>query len=546
MRIGHIFILIVALFAAAVRAAPARVAGDCLDSRLFSNTSLYLYTSPSNPKYISSSNILSYQDHTVVEVATNFMVTYYSTYKVVKNFYGSNNTYVLYQCGSPMPNVTTLGLANNTKVFQIPLRGISASDTTLNGFLNLLGVQDRVYYASPYSVAACFDLLATGSCSRSSNSVNSSNIDAKFSFSETASDSTSIAFTATTDPGALNRAEYIKYLSVFFNLETTANSVFSTIRDTFNNISANVATTLNNTNATKPTMAWIYYQPGGSYGSYSWAEEVELYFTQYRMDYVSAAGGNFLNVTNVLAALPNRSDITYTSGKLGVIVFTNLSYTYPYLVQALSSVDILIDESVYPGVSGTNVTTGLIVSTMHLYNSTSSTPNTIANLKFLNASNPSILRLDGRVNPSGSLDTYETAIARPDLVLADFVRAIYPSFAVSIVGAASSSGSFVRSLDSNSVTLITASTCSPGVNSQCIIAAANATIAAICPPVYINCNEEVVYATTSSPCAPTTCSSNSSSLTPSANDAAAVKPASAILSLAASFFASLLFFRFFL
>jgi hypothetical protein len=50
----------------------------------------------------------------------------------------ANETYVLYQCGTPNPvdsADTELGLDTNTKVFQIPLVSVAVSDSSAAGFL---------------------------------------------------------------------------------------------------------------------------------------------------------------------------------------------------------------------------------------------------------------------------------------------------------------------------------------------------------------------------------------------------------------------------
>lgn len=39
---------------------------------------------------------------------------------------------------------------------------------------------------------------------------------------------------ATSDPDALGRAEWVKFVSVFFNLELKANAVFQTVSDAYN------------------------------------------------------------------------------------------------------------------------------------------------------------------------------------------------------------------------------------------------------------------------------------------------------------------------
>lgn len=45
-----------------------------------------------------------------------------------------NETYVLYQCGTPDPSTLT-PLPAGAKVFQIPLQSVSVADSTANNFL---------------------------------------------------------------------------------------------------------------------------------------------------------------------------------------------------------------------------------------------------------------------------------------------------------------------------------------------------------------------------------------------------------------------------
>ncbi|KAF6264139.1 hypothetical protein COO60DRAFT_220758 [Scenedesmus sp. NREL 46B-D3] len=98
---------------------------------------------------------------TTVEFAQDFTVTYRGTFKVVTNK-RANETYVLYQCGTPNPMDsadTELGLDANTKVFQIPLVSVALADSAAAGFLSELGLTDRVAFSSKFSYNQCLQAI---------------------------------------------------------------------------------------------------------------------------------------------------------------------------------------------------------------------------------------------------------------------------------------------------------------------------------------------------------------------------------------------------
>lgn len=69
----------------------------------------------------------------------------------------ANETYVLYQCGTPNPMDsadTEMGLDANTKVFQIPLSSVAVADSSAAGFL--------VSPAAAYEVVAA--IYTSSSC----------------------------------------------------------------------------------------------------------------------------------------------------------------------------------------------------------------------------------------------------------------------------------------------------------------------------------------------------------------------------------------------
>ncbi len=87
---------------------------------------------------ISPRQPLSQRGLLQVSIAEDFSVQYVGPYKVVTNEL-ANETYVLYQCGTPPPDFLPAGavpgLPDAAKAFQIPLHSVSVADTTVNGFL---------------------------------------------------------------------------------------------------------------------------------------------------------------------------------------------------------------------------------------------------------------------------------------------------------------------------------------------------------------------------------------------------------------------------
>lgn len=74
----------------------------------------------------------------------------------------ANETYVLYQCGTPNPVTlagTETGVPSGTKVFEVPLTSVAVTDSNAAAFLVALGLVDRVARASEYSVDPCLQAV---------------------------------------------------------------------------------------------------------------------------------------------------------------------------------------------------------------------------------------------------------------------------------------------------------------------------------------------------------------------------------------------------
>ncbi|PNW86303.1 hypothetical protein CHLRE_02g081050v5 [Chlamydomonas reinhardtii] len=517
-----LFAALCAACLAVASAAPLRNSADCVNVDLLKVTGVNVFPTT---RQISSSSVQFLQDRTTVSVAQNFEVSYYSTFKVVTNLYTfAKETYVLYQCGTAAPNPADYGLPAATKVLAVPLTAVSVQDTTVLNFMKILNVLDRVAYVTPYAVEPCMQALAGGSCNRTSDNAVADKIDGKFvGFSVKPSDPQAITFTATADPGPLNRAEYIKYVATFFNREAAANTAFNAIVSAYNANKQLAATYLSKNSAVSPLVAWIYYQPKYDSATYKAPEQVVLYFNAYRRQYVQDAGGRLHDLAALNAQYGNNNTITVSGSQL---VFTDLPNTLPVLRTILASVDVVIDESFYDGKNPTQIT---LDDFRALYGLTDAAA--LTDLKFL--ANQRLLRLDGSANPGGTTAWFEEAVARPDIVLHDLVSAFLPNALLSIGDTVPAK--LVRNMFASNpgrVVLSSAAQC-PAAQATC-----GAPASPVCPAVYLDCQGRLTAATDSQPCAPS-CSASPSNNAPNGAGGAASRAAAQPLLLVALLVAAL-------
>ena len=99
--------------------------------------------------------------------------------------------------------------------------------------------------------------------------------------------------------GALNRAEWLKFLGLFFNLDDSANTIFNEINSSYYRNSAMYKAATNST--TPPTVAWISRIDNETSECIN---SFELSYAPYKGQYTRDAGGNVTDMATV-AAMPN-------------------------------------------------------------------------------------------------------------------------------------------------------------------------------------------------------------------------------------------------
>ena len=313
--------------------------------------------------------------------AEDYNVSYHNHYKVVHNL-RANEKYVLYQCGTPAPSGY-----DGYKMFSIPLSKVAVEDSSAQRLLELLGERLAVrYMQTTYAQSPCFQYLVEegevgamesafgGDAAKRASQLQQ--VDALFQFSPS-TDSKTIAITASADPGPLQRAEWVEFMSLFFNKEAEAMQVFEGIRDRYLCHRKQVSE-----HSVKPVVAWAYYS--------SWSKEWVITNAAYKHYYLRDAGAQLVGSTN--------ADMKFntTSG----------------LHAALENVDILIDETYSAGA----YTFSKFLDDYGLQADST--------LKFVQ--NGAVWRFDRLINANYGLDWFAGALVEADVVLEDLITVIQP------------------------------------------------------------------------------------------------------------------------
>lgn len=421
-----IAVLLALLFAAAAHAAPAYerpMNGDCIamSGTIDLSTGLSLYP---DQFMLVGDEADQGTFFTEVTSALGFTVKYYPTYKVVNNTI-AGEVYVLYQCGASPPARTAF--PEGTGFFQVPLTSISAPETVPYAFLANLGVTDRVHDVSPYITAPCGQALLECEGRTSPDYMALSNVTL---LEETVSPlidgmlvttpsdyEKSFTLSAAQDPGVLNRAEWIKFVGLFFNREREASAIFDAIKAEYEATEA-AARTAAAAQPKTPVVAWaqhFIYDP---------SEYYQLSFAPYQAQLTDDAGGAMLDRDSIKAVPgvqgdpfdPSSPNLIFAWGLKGS--FATKEEAKQAFIDALKQADIIIDETY---TEDPTTYSGAAALEKWGFNA--------ADLAEVPAAVTSrIFREDGLVSFEEGmygLDWFESAIARPGRVLADLVRIVH-------------------------------------------------------------------------------------------------------------------------
>eukprot|EP00756_Hemistasia_phaeocysticola_P023160 Hpha_TRINITY_DN15874_c1_g2::TRINITY_DN15874_c1_g2_i4::g.189988::m.189988 len=361
---------------------------------------------------------------TSIVFANLFRVDYFETFKVVSLNYTLQATgysgqavppLVLWRCGTPEPVPgTTSGVAANARLFRVPLATVAVPGTVPLTFLHMLGLLEKVSLIDgTYVSTPCIQKLETCSApqlvkhelSWNTSGWNSSAMEAEGVFTDmwlsgaTLTDK-DIPFDSSADLSPLSRAEWLKFVSLFFNMEPQANTLFNSIRRDYDALKVRTPA------APAPVVAWVSYSTWTNY---------TISGAQYKQRYISDAGGV---PHGVIAG-------TTSSTAIAGCRMSGSSYqcdTPAAFKTALTGVAMIIDESYEfdPAASGTD-------QFVTKYGITTADQN---NTDFPFLVNNKVYRqdlthADARSSGDKGLAWFETAVAFPNEVLSDIKRGLY-------------------------------------------------------------------------------------------------------------------------
>ncbi|GAB5371675.1 hypothetical protein AAMO2058_001600200, partial [Amorphochlora amoebiformis] len=366
------------------------------------------YTSPprqassplSTSNLLSHINLLNIDDMPVTNDHSEFWnVTYHGTFKEAWNVQ-TKQQYILYNNVTLAPPSSAYPSA---RFFQIPLQSVAVAETVAATFMEMLGLREVIRFMGlTYVTSGCLRVLgAQGAiepfegdprfgANSTKRNIQIASVDAVIASefdSQGTTDSKFITYSATADPGTLHRAEWIEFLSLFFDKELEASLSFNGTVERYNCHRAGAQSEDRFLSGNK-TVAWL------AYSSFSKSFRVDT--TAYKRQFTEDAGGIFFT--------PSQSSYSSASA----------------LAAVLGDVDVVIDQSYYYDLNTANLAS--FCSAFGL-----SPCNTSSPFKFLQTMN--VWRFDKLTNGlvNAGLDWFESSIPEPDVVLEDLSSILYPN-----------------------------------------------------------------------------------------------------------------------
>lgn len=323
-----------------------------------------------------------------VEDAVNFRIYYGQSFKVIKNAI-DGKSYLLIQNNSKMAGRTKY-CTSRIKSYVIPLTNYSV-DTDLFpvSFFELLGLLG--------SLKGITSEMVTSECVLKQYEKGEIQIINKTETQQLAQfaahfiadvdqpQSCNFAtFLPSSEDTPLQRAEWIKFLGAFANLEARATQIYTAIKENYMCLK-NIATTRK---TFKPVVAWMGYYDG----IWSFTKDA------YKLKYIEDAGGENVDdsINKITYNVSNPDDLDAFHG-------------------ILCTVEVIIDETFTSDPAAYNLSTFLQLTNIQDQSC----------LSFL--STQSIWRFDKRFHNSIALDWFDGAISQPQLVLADIIEVLFPT-----------------------------------------------------------------------------------------------------------------------
>jgi iron complex transport system substrate-binding protein len=222
-----------------------------------------------------------FPDKAVPEDATQWTVEYFDTYKIAVNV-PTNERYLLYQCGTVNDTATLLAEIDDTDfaaILSIPLTEVGVLYTTMVPYMELLGLRTSISAilsgSAAYVSSPCVQVLVSDGTIEdvaymappdvnATTNVSAVEIAVEVAFVGEFGDSPEVAnairISETSEATNMAVLEWIKFYSLFFNLEAKANELYAQAKDRQLCVEGNaVVATSDRTDAELPTVVWGQY-----------------------------------------------------------------------------------------------------------------------------------------------------------------------------------------------------------------------------------------------------------------------------------------------
>ncbi|CAM9956513.1 unnamed protein product [Discosporangium mesarthrocarpum] len=238
--------------------------------------------------YDETATIDYFPEKVTLKYAETFSVEYFNNYKVLTVGTGANATYVLYQCGTPVPVVTSTKYPV-LHYISVPVQKVSTGSSSHVPFLELLGERESIiaFHNDPTIVGSpCVDeMVTTGyttvatladtadGCGTAADNTVLESLDVEVSFGDSSPAITSycnpeplhngvgvINYSEVYPNPSLKEAEVVKMFGTFFNKETLATEKFEEIESLWA-CTANNAQGCSLDRGDTPVVAWCPYVP---------------------------------------------------------------------------------------------------------------------------------------------------------------------------------------------------------------------------------------------------------------------------------------------
>ncbi|KAJ1913026.1 hypothetical protein IWQ60_009385 [Tieghemiomyces parasiticus] len=336
----------------------------------------------------------NFPDKVSVGNGANFTVTYSNNYKIVTNQL-ADETYGLY-CGDKKPSAPD----HVKNWYKLPINSTAVLDYTLFPYLEVLGLtpavriaDDRLNVTTPCTQS----LFNDGSIVAYQNATADDWAPVQVAFDNSFSNDTNyVAFSASDDRlGPLERAEWIKYVAVFFNMEANATEFYQHVTNQYSCHRNNLA------KVDRQQIAYSQYSHAADTGAPLWTVNTSPYYDELTTD----AGAHIVSppITAVNSTAAFRTNVQ----------------TADYMIDLTPTNGDRLDFSAWKSLFGY-----------------STKPDKDSAFYF----NKQVWRPDLRRNAAGNLDWVQSSAVRPDLALADLITVQYPKYQDDLVWFENTSG----------------------------------------------------------------------------------------------------------